>query len=128
MESFVPMFIANMSFLSSEKVRRLNALTILILLLKIPVEVSTKYFEPLMKNVVYEVKQERMKVAVNSSMANRFSKRMEVFSKRKAALREKQLYQNVKLDEYFKTQMTVCLSAILAVCGEEQCAFDCVSG
>lgn len=112
-----------MTFISSDKVRRINAFTILVLLEKLPVALSGGYFEELMRHTVYEVKGERVRIA-NPAMANAQKaaafKDFETYSKRKGALREKQLYQDVRLDEFFKTAIGVISIAICATCDERR--------
>lgn len=97
----------NMDFIHSDKVRRINALTILLVISKIPTDLVIRNFESLMKHVVFEARGEKIKKVSNEKMNTRFLKKADLFSKRKAVLREKQLYQNIKLDVYFKVQMTV---------------------
>ena len=97
-----------MGFISSEKVRRINAFTILTLLPKLPVDLSVKYFEELMRHVVYETKSDKLRQdgPIQQKKTTIF-KDFETFSKRKGLLREKQLYNEVKLAEYFRKQMSV---------------------
>ena len=102
------MYLLNMNFISSDKVRRMNAFTVLLLLSKLPLDLLICHFEELMKHVVFEVKAEKFKQL--KGQTGKFGmafKDVENYSKRKGLLREKQLYQEVQLDVFFKTQIAV---------------------
>lgn len=106
-ETFVQTFLLNMNFISSEKVRRLNAFAILVLLNNLPANLSTHYFEQFMRHVVFEVKSEKFRVSNQNNGKIHDFRDIESFSKRKGALREKQLYHDIQLDTFFKTQISV---------------------
>ena len=107
------MYLLNMNFISSDKVRRMNAFTILVLLSKLPTHLLLANFDELMKHVVFEVKSEKFKNSkvqpVKFGMA---FKDVENYSKRKGLLREKQLYQDMQLDVFFKAQIGVSLKDV----------------
>lgn len=101
------MYLLNMSFISSDKVRRINAFTILTLLPRLPVDLAVKYFEELMRHVVFETKSDKLRQDTPVQKKTSIFKDFETFSRRKGALREKQLYNDVRLADYFRRQMTV---------------------
>lgn len=94
-DNFIKVYTKNMAYISTPKARKINAIACMALLGSLPVEVSLKYFESFIKEIVPEVYY-----YINQKKKNGEEQKIpnpKTASRRKKSLRAKQNYTELDL-------------------------------